>query len=230
MKAAIVILTFLISSYGSAMDVQEVIRNMQKVYAQKELEYKCNYTLFKGHSTDEVYQSYNGYIYKSQGMLYQKINQTEQVYAKDFALEIDQDEKTISMGNAIQLPEVNFNLDAIFNECDKKLLEVKGNYYEVKLILKATSSLPFSEIVLNINKENFQLIQMDMYYSIVQDFSEKSRQEDLQYPHLKISMSHFTASPVRQDALFLLSTYVKKAGNTDTPSEKYTGYTILKLN
>ena len=226
MKAAMIVFFLLGTLTVSGMDAREVIGRMQKVYATEKLAYKCTYSLFRGHTSDVAHQSYEGYVYRQGELLYQQTDQTELIYGKDFFLRINHEEQAMELNAAQQAPPATMNTDQALKECSEVLLEDKGAYYEIKLVIKNTSSLPFSQILMRIGKKNYHLEQLDMYYTTVQDFSTDGKQ-DLQLSHLRIAFGALDTAPESRPALFTTASYLKQDGDALVPVGACTGYELI---
>jgi len=227
MRSAVIV--FFWMSIGSVlgMDAREVLSRMQRVYATERLEYRCTYTLFRGPESQDVAESYGGYVYREGGYLYQQIAQTELIYGKDFFLKINHDEGAVSVDIAQQSPGVGINTEQALKECSEVLLDDGGAYYEIKLLLKRSSKLPFSVVSMHINKKNYELMQLDLYYTVVADFASGGGNTDLQAPHMRITFSELKTDPDRGHELLEFARYLKRDDQTLIPTGSCAGYEFI---
>lgn len=209
-----------------AMDAKEVLSNMQTAYAKAErLEYTSSYQLFKGHVGEDLAESYSAYVYKNNDQLYQKIGAVTTVYASAFMLQIDHEQKELLLNKMYKAPAVTMDLKTALSFCSETSCVLKNNVYEVILIIKPNASVPYEKMVLRIASADYKLLQMDLFYSSQQDFSE-TEQQDLHQPHLRISFSDISFSAKKKDNYFDLSTYVSASNDTLVVNNPYTGYNL----
>ena len=227
MRTVYIVIFLMIINHAYSMDALDVIKRMQQVYTAEKLEYQCKYELFKGHESNVAHESYAGYIYRRHNYVYQKIGQTELVFSKGFSIRINHEEQAIALHEAQKAPPLDINTEQALKECSQVLVEDKGIYYEIKLLLKPLSTLPFSSISMQIRKKDYHLQQLDLYYSLVQDFSANSNKSDLQQPHMKVTFGELELSPVDRPELFAFNTYLKKEDNILIPADTCTGYELI---
>jgi hypothetical protein len=228
MKAVFLLLAILVSFMSSSMTVKELIGNMQKIYNEKShMEYNCSYELFKNHKSDVVTENYKGFFYRDNSKVYQKIDEMEFVYTPEFFLQISNSEKLVALSQPQKLMSMPVDLDLALKNCSKTELEEKEGYYAVTLIIKNNSDLPFSVVKMRIDKKEYFLERLDVYYSDMSDFSEEFDKKDEQRPHLKITFDKPRMNP-KQKKYFELNTYFSKnSSGIMKLVEKYDGYTLI---
>jgi hypothetical protein len=228
MKAAIFLSALLVSFGASAMSVKELIGKMQKIYNDKShMEYHCTYELFKDHKSTVVVESYPGFFYRDNAKVYQKIDETEFIYASDFFLQISNSEKLMGLSQPQKLINTPVDLDLALKNCSKTELEEKDGYYAITLIIKNSSDLPFSVVKMRIDKKKYFLERLDIYYSDMIDFSQEYTKKDEQRPHLKITFNEPKLNP-KQKKYFELEYYFSLSNSgIMKPLEKYSDYTLI---
>ncbi|MNU70463.1 hypothetical protein D3C71_598710 [compost metagenome] len=228
MKAAFFLLTFIFSIPSFSMDAKELIGKMQKNYNDKShIEYTCTYELFKGHKSDVVEERYKGFFYRNKSNVYQKIDETEFVYATDFFLQISHSEKMMSLSQAQKLINTTVDLDLALKHCSKTELEEKDGYYSITLIIKNNSDLPFSVVKMRIDKKEYFLERLDVYYSEALDFSQEYNKNDQDRPHLKITFDEPKLNPKTLNYFELNRYFSKNSSGILKLTEKYAGYTLV---
>ena len=227
MRVSLLVFFLLFIGRVWGLDAREILSRMQQVYAGDRLEYSCTYALYRGHASDSVYESYGGYVYRSGGCLYQKIGLTEFIYGKDFSLKVSHDEQAVGLADVQKTPVLGIDTEEALKECSDILVEDGGTYYELRLIIKNTSRLPFSLISMRIDKRTYQLGQLDLYYTLVEDFSLSNRQTDLQAPHMRITFSDLSTAPGARESLFSIATYLQKDDQTFIPAGICKGYELI---
>jgi uncharacterized protein YjhX (UPF0386 family) len=211
-----------------ALDAKEVIAKMQQVYNKEaHLEYDCTYELFKGHKSNEVETSYKGHVYRNKTSIYQKIDQTEFIYANDFFLQINHSERAAVLSRAQKSVNLNVDMNTALKECSKLEMEKKEGYYTIVMWIKSGSSLPFSIVKLRVDADKFYLERLDLYYSSTQDFSTDPKVTDEQKPHMRITFKEPKLNPKTRESYFNLSTYIKTTDNRLSPTGTIEGYSFI---
>jgi hypothetical protein len=228
MKAVFFLLVLSVSSFSFSMNVKELIGKMQKLYNEKShIEYSCTYELFKDHKSDVVTESYKGFFYRNNSKVYQKIDETEFIYADDFFLQISNSEKLMALSGPQKLINTTVDLDLALKNCSKTQLEEKDGYYAVTLIIKSDADLPFSVVKMRIDKKKYFLERLDVYYSNMSDFSEEFNKGDKQQPHLKITFNEPKLNPKQQNYFELDRYFSRNSSGVMKLQEKYSGYKLI---
>ena len=228
MKAISILLCFLFSFTAQAIEVEELIQAIKTNYAlTKKLEYFSTYELYKGHRSEKVHSTYQGYVYRNEKQVYQKINNTELIYGNDFFLKINHKEKAI----ALDLAQININrevdLEEVLKNCESKTIEEKEDHYQIRLDYNTIASSPFSSVEIRIDEKTKNLIQMDLYYATMQDFSTHFQAPDLAQAHLKISFHKWNKHPKEDKSLFEFENYMATTNSMLSPTGKYKGYELV---
>lgn len=228
MKIAFFLWMLIFSVPCFSMNAKELISKMQKIYNDKaHIEYSCTYELFKGHKSDVVEESYKGFFYRNKSNVYQKIDETEFVYAPEFFLQISHSEKMISLAQPQKMMNTPVDLDLALKFCSKTEVEEKDGYYGITLTIKNDSDLPFSVVKMRIDKKKFFLERLDIYYSETLDFSQEYNKNDPARPHLKIVFSEPKQNPKGLNYFELDRYFSKSSSGILKLTEKYTGYTLI---
>lgn len=211
-----------------SMDAKEIIKKMQNVYkTTKTYEYNSVYTLYKGPKGIDAITSYEGLVYRNTEGLYQKIEDTEFVYGKNFFLRITKEEKTMELFQAQNMEEFNVNLDLALTFCSEVKAEKKDGYYEVVLLIKKNTSMPISVLKMRIDDASYNIEQLDLYFNYWEDFSEDVGVKDMHQPHLQIKFSGFTKSPKTDKNIVKLEKYLIKSGSIYKLTDSYKQYQFI---
>lgn len=204
----------------SAQQAAEVLKNMQALYGgDAHYSCKCTYEQLKG---QQVTAGYKGSVYRQGSSLQQRTDQAEYIYASDFFLEIDHQNKTAILGNARALAAAPVDVESALRECEKVEMERKGTVYIVTLTIKQASAFPFSEVRMRIDAKQYYLEEIDFFYAPVADLSMEKTEQD----HLRITFSDLKLDPKPQKALFNLTTYTRTGDSGLLPSGVIAGYTF----
>ena len=227
MKYRILFLFAILCSVSKAADVKSVLKKMNEKYAEKNVSFSAKYELFKGHKSNEVHSFYDGLTYSYEGETYQKIDNAEFVYAKDYFLKINHDERAMALSKGQQVINGTVDLDEALKECSSSKLIENGENYVIVFRFLATSSIPCSVIKVSVSKKKFLLKRMDLYYSYQQDFSNNFRVQDMHAPHLRVTYDSINFSPKVQKGKFDLTTYLSKENSILKPSGVCEGYELI---
>lgn len=211
-KKIIYISILLFSSLGYSQTVNEVLERMGKLYTAAEpLQYNSSYTLYKSFDTNKIEQSYKGvFIKNASNEVYVKINQTEMLNSKTINLKINHPEKAIEIGNPIKGYSGNFDIKPLLDLCKIQSFKNFKTYWEITLIGKNFSSLPYSKIIVQISKKYF-LQKSIFYYSTGVNFSNDYSAPKMYYPRLEVVNTNFNRKAVNP-SLFATKNYFTTSG------------------
>lgn len=226
MKAIIIFIGLACFGTTFAQDVNSLLTKVHDAYNGKNVQYTTLYELFKGHKSNEVHSSYSGEVVSFNGDVYQKIDKTEAVYTKDFTLKINLEDHEMMISPGQKMESTELDLDLTLKDCSSSEVIDKGSFYRIVFRIKATSSLQCSVIKLEIEKSNFTIKQIDIYYSFLQDFSENFSTQDMQQPHLRIKFSNVNLNASTKPGLFSQTTYYSIVNSIPKATGKYASYTV----
>lgn len=209
---------------AASQTAAEVFGKLAANYAKAmPLQYKSVYVLYKDHDSKTVEESYTGIFNKNaKDELYLKIDQTEIVNSKGFNIKISHGEKEVVLGNPVSNYSGEFDIAQVLEYCTIGTFKDYKAYWEITLLSKKFSSLPYSRIVLNISKDYFLKKQI-YYYNTGINFAKDYKKTDVHYPRLEITNTDFNRKPVNE-SLFKTATYFSRLGKTAALSEKLKKY------
>lgn len=187
--------------------VNEVFQRLAKQYSLAQpLQYKSNYSLYKDFNSKKVEQSYKGIYYKNErNEIYTKIGDTEILNSKAVHLKISSEEKAIEISAPVSNYAGDFDMKPLLDLCKIEKFTDFKSYWEITLLTKTYSSLPYSKIVIQVTK-NYFLQKQIFYYNSAVNFSTDYRKPDPHYPRLEIVNTNFNRSPVNA-SIFSTKTY-----------------------
>lgn len=228
MKSVIFYCFCFISFTSMAIDAKEVLNKMTEVYESLTVyEFSLRYDMFKGEKSTNVEESYEGYFVRNKNNSYQKIGTVEFISTPSFCLKISPEEEVVEMLPGQNFKNQNFDWEQTINECKDLILEELDNHYLITMNLKSSSQVPYRSVKLVVNRSNFHLEQVDMFYWQMEDFSKNPTITDFETPHLRITYSDLRKKTDVKDELFTLETYFTKTNNTISPSGSIKGYELL---
>jgi hypothetical protein len=196
---------------GYTQTVSEVFQKMGNLYSvAKPLQYKSSYALYKDSDSKKIEQSYKGIFYKnSLNEIYMKIGETEILNSKAVNLKISHPEKAVEISDPINNYFGNFDVKPLLNLCKIESFKDYKTYWEITLITKKYSNLPYSKIVIQIAK-NYFLQKSIFYYNTAVNFSKDYRAPNAYYPRLEVINTNYNRNPVNSsffnsNSYFILS-------------------------
>lgn len=189
------------------------------------LSYNTTYLLFKGHDVQQAYNRYSGYYYQGDGQVYQKIKEMELVYAKDFFIKLNSEEKEMTITDPQNLPTNSYNPQNTLKYSQDNSLEDKGSFYLVTVNYLQKPNVPLSHLSMKISKE-YELLEIEMFYRQVQNFAKKRGEQDFSVPRLKIIFEEIDHRKEREE-LFEQSKYFIQKGNAIQPAAGYSGFVVI---
>lgn len=216
------------SHVSFAIDDKEILRKMCSVYEHEQTyELYAQYDLFKGPKSSTVEESYAGYFCRNKDKVYQKIDQTEFVVTPSFCLKISNSEKIVELmkGQVYKNQEIDF--EKTMKECKEITVEEKDKMYYITMVIKTSSQVPFSTVKVKVNKSNYRMAQLDMYYTDFQDFSKDPKKKDLQQPHLRVLYSKFSKKISVSESVFVYTTYFKTTNSMISPTGVIKDYELI---
>jgi len=206
----------------------EVIQQVGKVYSlTKPLQYNSNYVLYKNATSKKAEQAYKGIFIKNEfNEVYMKIDQTEIVNSKAINLKINHAEKAILISNPLKNYFGNFDIKPLFDFCHIESFIDYKTYWEITLVSKNLSNLPYSKIILQVTKSYF-LQKSTFFYSTAVNFSTDYNAPKSYYPRLEVSNTNFNRRPANS-SLFSTKSYLTTVGtNKIEKTEKLKNYEII---
>ncbi|WP_281635417.1 hypothetical protein [Flavobacterium marginilacus] len=201
---------------------------MGKIYSAAEsLQYNSSYILYKTADSKKAEQAYKGLFCKnSQNEIYMKIDQTEILNSKSINLKISHLEKAIQISDPIKNYNGNFDIKPLLDLCKIESFKDFKTYWEIILIAKNYSNLPYSKIIVQISKKYF-LQKSIFYYSTAVNFSKDYRAPKSYLPRLEVSNSGFSRKPANS-SLFLNNSYFTTIGkNKLIPADRLKYYEVI---
>jgi hypothetical protein len=153
-----------------------------------------------------------------------KIDQTEIVNSKLFNIKVSHGEKEVVLGDPVSNYSGEFDISQLLELCTISSFKDYKTHWEITLLSKKFSSLPYSKIVLAISKDYFLKKQI-YYYNTGINFAKDYRKSDVHYPRLEITNTDFNRKPINE-SLFKTAAYFSRFGKTVALSQKLKKYTM----
>jgi len=225
------IIYILIIIWGCPLSAQishdTIFEKVRENYSSaKPIQFNTVYNLYKNYTTQSVNETYKGEYFKNQqGDTFIKINNTEYFLTKKISAQINRDEKIILVMGSDNLKKDGFNILQTLNLFNKGSLKDKKTHWEVELLGKQISQLPYSRIVIHISKDYYIQKQI-YYYSNGIDFSKDFSKPDIQAPRLEIICSKPNRNTI-SSKIFDFSKYFTINGTSLKLSEASKDFSLI---
>jgi hypothetical protein len=230
----LVVFTFNSITAQTATEILDKYIDHKKV--EKQFQVDINYALYKGLKDAKAYESYNGLLAKSNGVLYQKLGSMELIQGKDFIVKLNSEEKAMLVGYSSK-PIYN-NISELDNEqllkvFDEKILEDNGDLWKLTLTTKSAELSQFSKIELYLKKSDLQPVKQVFIYSTISDFSaydKEKTKENLDNPRLEIVYKNYKMNISVNEKVFNSSRYFIHGNNQIKVAAEFKDFEILHAN
>ncbi|AWM12417.1 hypothetical protein NHF50_00170 [Flavobacterium sp. NRK F10] len=224
MKKFFLIVIVLFSQLFVAQTVQEVLNNVNKEYTKAlPLNYSVKYNLYKNKDSKKITESYSGIFKKNEkNEIYQKIDEVEFIWNNNFCLKVIHPDKLMTLTSSQPIITGEIDMKSLEQFCKVKTFYKKGDSWELTLEPNQFSGLPYSKMVIWIDKRYFIKKQL-FYYNTGIDFSSDYRKQDISLPVLEIIYSDFSRNSVPND-LFDVKKYIAVTKDNIIVTEKYKEY------
>jgi hypothetical protein len=206
-KKIIVFCTLFFSFSGHSQTIAEVFQRLVKQYSSAQpLQYKSSYMMYKDADSKKVTESYAGvFIKNASNEVYVKIGPTEILNSKKVNVRASDAQKAVLISDPVKNYMGEFDMKSLLELCKVESFIDYNTYWEITLMVKQFSALPYSKIVIQVTKGYFLQKQV-FYYDTAINFSKDYRSPDTHYPRLEITHTGFNRNPVNT-SLFLSKTY-----------------------
>ena len=229
MKSIIVLIVCLLTkAYLFGYSGEELLQKITVKYSKMEsIQFQTKYDLYKGHKSNEIISSYEGFIYRKDNELYQKIDKTEFVYGKDFFLKISHKEHVLVLDSEQKTMTSDIDLSQFKNDVREVKVKEFESSYKLVIYYKSYSQVPFSCVTMLIDRDSELITQMDFYYTNPTDFSKETLKRELDLAHLRVTFFNIKINPARPNDILDWSTYLGKKNSYIIPVKNCVGYELI---
>lgn len=194
--------------------------------AAKPLQFTTVYNLYKNPQSKIITETYKGNFFKNAtNEIYLKINTTEYFATKKINIQVNHDEKAILAQKPQAIPQEQFNINKLLEIFQQGYLKDQKTYWEIELLAKKHSLLPYSKIILRIGKDYFIQKQV-FYYSTAMNFSNDYTKKDIHKPKLEIEFSKTSRKDIAHEK-FDTTPYITITKKGLKLSEKFSSYELI---
>jgi hypothetical protein len=229
----IILISFLLSFFISFSQNFESIIN-QAISKQKELSnYKLEmiYTIYADSISNVKKDEQRSEFIKKDKSCYFKMAESEIIFTEDFYIKISHSEKIMLYSNINESYSDFTERQNPFSEfIDKfKIKEIKdiGRYWECTLAEPNDIQIPFNKIILQIQKNDFNIIKQIYYFNTSIEKSLNNSALNTKNERLEIKQLNFQESSKTATDLFSIEKYLIQTGDSFTNTNYTKGYKIL---
>ncbi|MFN3754315.1 hypothetical protein [Flavobacterium sp.] len=217
-----------ISNSDDKKAVVNILKKSNSYYQGKnKFQLNTTYKIYATKSSKQVKDSFKGLFACNNDRTYAKINQTEFIISSDLSLKIDNESKLIQFSK---------------NELDKDLkvydLEKYCSYYNgfkltetekewiCTLTTAAFSFVPYSKVVIYINKANYNVSKQILYIISAVEYKDSDGKMKIDYPRLEIEFDNLK-TVIDNENVFNIDSYILLKNGKYYPSKKYNTYKVI---
>lgn len=210
--------------------VKEILTNVQNKVTNSNFKVNLKYQLFKGVESKKILESFNGIYIKKETNYYNKVKNTETIIGTDFLIKINHDQKAMiydkfKKGN--NDPNNMLNITALLKNFENPKVTDLGNRWKCEMIAVEYSQMPYSKIVMYINKEDYNINKQVLFLTSLMNFSDDGSKNDFNIPRLEIEYTNYSKPTKQDDYFFVKSQYIDITKSKVVPSTKYKAYEII---
>lgn len=217
-----------------ANDKDKILEIIKKSKASYEsipaFQIDINYTLYSTATSAQVTEAYTGTLIKDKGGFYSKIHDTEFVQIADSYIKIDHNAKAMEYSKNQNTPDALYGmLDQYISYFSKFELATEGNYYKCILSTAEISMVPYSKVILYVDKNTYRISKQIMHLLVKNDYVDAKGKTQKDYPRLEIIAKNFTDKNINAEKKLSLSNYVVISNKTISPASRLSTYTFIDL-
>lgn len=197
-----------------AQSAREVLESYNKEFSKpRYMKYSTTYTLYKGHKSKEILESYAGVFKKNkQNEAYLKAKSNELITNKGMSITVSNTEKAVFLEKPRPYSSGEFDLKQLLPYFKLEPLEIKDGVFVVKLISTPASGLPYNKIEVFVDKK-YQVIKQVFYFSTAYNMSDNPQKPNYIYPRLVIQNTNYNYDPI-PESVFKSESYVTIKGKS----------------
>ncbi|TRW27550.1 hypothetical protein FMM05_02610 [Flavobacterium zepuense] len=198
---------------------------------QKCFELNIDYKVFSSYTSSNVTETYKSTLINNNKDYYYKLHTTEFVKVGNEVLKVDHKSKAIEYTGEIDLQDQDsyYNLKKYLDFFSQFEVATEGDFFKCTLSTPEISTLPYSKIVLYINKTNYQVSKQIFYFLVTSPYKDKKGIIKSDYPRMEVTQIDFKSGIGKFSDKLLLQNYVIKNKSKVSPSSKLMGYKVFDL-
>ena len=194
----------------------------------KSFSIQVKYNMYKGHTGNHLTESYEGTMTKNGAVSQIKILGSEILQFPEAQLTINKDNKTLVYNeiSGESLKKSPLDVSTFLKYYKETSTKVSGNMLIHEMVLKNNQMpIPYSKIVIYINKANYQLVKQELYLSTKVPFVDEKGKDTKDVARMEISFKYNKKSMTKTPRL---KDYVQLEPNKKVRlTQAYAAYTII---
>lgn len=230
MKRILTLIVFILSIQIQAQSVKEILEKVQQKNAVFNYKVSLKYRLYKGLSGDKILEEFNGVIIKEGTRYYNKIHHTETIMTKKFFVKVNHDEKAIIYAKkTIKKQTDNItDISKLLTHFENPNVKTKDEFWVVEMLTKEYSPLPFSKLVITINKKDYTVKKQVLILSQLTNFAKEIDKNDINLPRIEMLFKDYRITTKNDLTVFDKSNYISVNNNKIVASNNLKNYDIIK--
>ncbi len=226
-----ILFIFIVGFSAFAVSGKEYIEKVRANYENIEsIHLIMNYKLFRGHEGKELVQEFESLFYKNGKQTYRKINEIEIVSSNKVEININHTDKYITLTKGKEISPIDVNVDASLKFCENVLISSKNKNTLVTLVIKDKVDLPYTKLVIEIDK-NYWIQEIAMYYNSKINFSESYFEQDYDFPKLVVEYRDFKKKIKNKNEMLKIEDVISfsKKDTKASLNDNYKNYQLVDL-
>ena len=217
-------------NYAQEITAKETFNKIESYYKTIDiLDIEMEYKMFRGYTGTNLTESYKGTMYKNEGVSKIDILGSEIIDLPEAKLIINKEAKTVTYHKKYNKETQSSPVDiSMFLKFYKEAsTKVKGNTIVHEMVLKKGIQIPvpYSKIVVYVDKNSYQMQKQELYLSTKVPFIDKNGKEAPDLARMEIK---FKTNPNPSKKVPKLKDYVQIDANKKVRlSQNYAAYKII---
>jgi hypothetical protein len=213
---------------GDKQKVMEIFRKCQKNYINAQsFEIKMQYVMYGSYTSQKPTEQYEGTYIKNRQEAYSKIGNTEFVQLRDCFIKADHETNLIMFGKRSQDDAVFYDIESLVKNFKTFEYKEKGNQIICTMGSAAVTFVPYSKMVICINKKTLTIDRQQMYMLTQMPVIGKNGRKTMSYPRVEVIFSGFKTKNIKIGEKFKKEYYVVSTRDGIVPVGQYKEFRIV---
>lgn len=229
MRKILLLITILLATQTFAFTSKQFLKNIRNNYDQlKAVDLEIGYQLYKGHTGTNLVEEYSSVYKRLNNQSYRKIGNTELINTTNQSLNINHENKQIILSKPSQTELLEVNIKETLKWCKDIKITEKNGEKSLHLILKSRTDIPYSSILVKVDK-NFWIENLTFYYAVKMDFSSSYFAPDLAYPKMVVTYGKLKKKWKDKEKLLNTDRFIDQTAGELKLKEMYQNYQLIDL-
>ncbi|WP_435261220.1 hypothetical protein [Tenacibaculum sp. nBUS_03] len=224
---------FLVVQGYAQTNKAEIIMNQyaKSLGVHKEYQVTISYNIYKGFDSNTPHDRVSGVLYKYQENTYSNLGEAEIISTNSNYIKINHKEKAILLTKPLtNASQYDINLVELYKYLNVRLVKETGSFFRLEFTPKGITQLPFSSLVIDLDKKTYLIKRQLLKYFNKMNFSKDFQNPVYDNYMLEIvykgyRMSNFSISR----SAFDIRSYIKDIKEKKVVAPKFKGYELVKI-